>query len=309
MDQYSMESEVQDLYLKWCNYLRDERVYSRHTLKAYSNDLVCFLVFLNTHFNSVITIENLQAITVSDVRSFLAMRRKDNHSTSSLARNLASIRSFFKYLYKNKLLDNEIMFNMRTPKRSAPLPRALTQDQMKNILNFVGEDDGTWIIKRDLALLILIYGCGLRIAEALSVTKKQLYNDNLIIKGKRERERIIPMLSIVKESIEEYLKFCPYQIEEEDKIFRGLQGKTLNPGVFQRYIRQVRNQMNLPENMTPHSFRHSFASHLLAKGADLKSIQELLGHSSLSTTQRYTSVDSERLMTLYNKFHPRALKN
>ncbi|MFV9875505.1 MAG: tyrosine recombinase XerC [Rickettsiales endosymbiont of Dermacentor nuttalli] len=306
MEQYYIDDEIYELHLKWQAYLRDERLYSNHTLKAYGNDLTCFLLFLNKHFSEIITIKKLQIITIADIRSFLAMRRNDNQSTSSLARNLASVRSFFKYLYKNKLLDNEIMFNMRTPKRFTLLPRSLTQEQLQKILSFVEEDENHWTIKRDFALLLLIYGAGLRITEALSITKKQLYNDSLIIKGKRGRERMIPMLDIIKNSIEEYLKVCPYKLENEDQIFRGLQGKILNPGVFQRYIRNVRRQLNLPENVTPHSFRHSFASHLLALGVDLKSIQELLGHSSLSTTQHYTNVDSERLMTLYNKFHPRA---
>jgi integrase/recombinase XerC len=198
------------------------------------------------------------------------------------------------------------VFSIKVPRLNKPLPKALNEEDTAIALDEVGNIALLpWVGKRDKAILILIYGCGLRISEVLSMTKKQINDDVLIITGKGKKQRLVPKLAIINNSLKDYLDNCPYLFNNEDKIFVGVRGKALNPGLFQRHIRTLRIRLGLKDATTPHAFRHSFATHLLSEGADLRSIQELLGHESLATTQRYTAVDTKRLLDVYNKSHPR----
>jgi integrase/recombinase XerC len=300
---FNASLQVNQLYQKWQDFLKHERKFSKHTITAYLTDLLYFFKFLNQHFGEEITEDILKNLTITDLRSWLTNRKNQDLTFASTARALSTIRNFFTYLQQFENIENQIVFNIRTPKLEKPIPKALSQEQVMAIIQEINEND--WISKRDKALLILIYSCGLRITEALSIRKNQIGENKITVTGKRSKERVVPVLAIASESLKSYLNSCPYLINNEDPIFLGKQGKPLNPAIFQRYIRELRNNLGLPTTTTPHAFRHSFASHLLEEGADLRSIQELLGHESLSTTQIYTKVDTKRLLDAYNKFHPK----
>jgi integrase/recombinase XerC len=300
---FNASLRVNQLYQKWRDFLKHERKFSKHTITAYLTDLSYFFKFLNEHFGEEITENILKNITITDLRSWLTNRKNQDLTFTSTARALSTIRNFFTYLQQFENIENQIIFNIRTPKLEKPIPKALSQEQVIALIQEIKEED--WFSKRDKALLILIYSCGLRITEALSIRKNQIGESKIIVTGKRNKERVVPVLPIASEALNTYLNSCPYLINTEDLIFLGKQGRPLNPAIFQRYIRELRNSLGLPTTTTPHAFRHSFASHLLEEGADLRSIQELLGHESLSTTQIYTKVDTKRLLNAYNKFHPK----
>ncbi len=299
--------EVIDL---WHQYLKNEKSFSHHTVAAYLTDLHYFLDFIAKHYGSIISVNLLEILTLQDFRAWLAYRKREDFAFSSSVRSIAAVKNFFKFLVKYHNFKNKTLFNLRNPKLLNSLPKALNQEQTFAALeleeSFASE---SWLGLRDQALLYLLYGCGLRISEALSLKVKDLKSDYLVVHGKGNKERLVPLMEIIVLRIQEYLKICPYPRQQDDFIFIGKQGKRLNPAVFQRYIRNVRNQLNLPETTTPHSFRHSFATHILTNGGDLKSIQDLLGHESLITTQKYTKLDSKHLLNIYNKAHPCSKKN
>jgi integrase/recombinase XerC len=246
-----------------------------------------------------------------ELRAWLAQRRQDGISDSSNARAMSSIRNFYRYLQRETGLENAAVFNLRMPRLKKPLPKALTaQDALDAVETLRTLHPEPWIARRDWALLTLLYGCGLRIGEALSLTRHDIAGakHGLRIHGKGGKERVVPVLPQVLEAIAAYLAACPYMGEGEMPLFLGARGERLAPAVFRRQIRQLRAGLGLPESATPHAFRHSFATHLLAGGGDLRAIQELLGHENLSTTQRYTHVDTARLMSAYKNAHPRAGK-
>jgi integrase/recombinase XerC len=289
--------------LKWQDYLSNEKNFSRHTVEAYLTDVRYFFKFYSSHINNEISVNLLENLTITDLRSWLSYRKKEELSFVSSARAIAALKNFFKFMVKYHDFKNKVIFNLRSPKIPASIPKALNQNQTEIALEnsqFLSKED--WLAKRDKALLYLIYGCGLRISEALNLKLSDLDRDFLIIRGKGSKERMVPILPQIVVEIKQYIALCPHNIK--DKIFLGKQGKPIDPGVFQRQIRLLRNQYNLPENTTPHAFRHSFATHILTNGGDLKSIQDLLGHESLVTTQKYTKIDPQHLLEVYKKSHP-----
>jgi integrase/recombinase XerC len=308
---FSAQPAVLNAIEDWKNWLQHEKRYSVHTLDAYTRDLSFFLAFLTKHLGFQPGLHDLSKLNTSDFRSYLAKRSNDGLSRTSLARVLSTVRNFFKFLEHSELLHNAAIRGFRTPKIPKSIPKALSEEEaleaLTGICMFAPE---LWIGKRDVALITLLYGGGLRLGEALSLNfldaSRIKPGGTLLISGKGGKERVIPLLDVIAKTMTEYLQICPYTQNEEDPLFVGARGKRLNPGVFQKQMRKLRLYLGLSETATPHALRHSFATHLLSGGGDLRTIQELLGHASLSTTQRYTDVDAERLNSVYQSAHPRA---
>jgi integrase/recombinase XerC len=293
----------------WIEWLAHTKAYSRHTLTAYLIDMRHFIAFMNRHAGAEVTIDALRELTLRDMRSWLAARHAENFNAASTGRALSVVRGFFRYLQKQDVLENPAVFHVRTPKLPKSLPKALSETQAMGSLEKVGEDHKEeWVQLRDVALLTLIYGCGLRIGEALALTPSDFPAGalSLTLTGKGNKQRMVPLLPQVHEAIAAYKKASPHALVAKEPLFKGARGKPLQPAIFQKEIRNLRAALGLPDSATPHAFRHSFATHLLAGGGDLRTIQELLGHADLSTTQRYTKVDHERLLSAYQKAHPRA---
>ncbi len=294
---------------QWEGWLADIKQSSDYTVISYKNDLSNFLIFLAGHLGGNIGLPQLKELESKDFRAWLASRALEKkYEASSNARALSTIKGFFRYLEKQGKVKNTAIFHIRSPKIKKPLPRAVSEEQAMDALDGIAlQNTENWVSARDTALLLLIYGCGLRIGEALSLKYSDIpKNDSLVVTGKGNKQRKLPVLPIVREAIAEYIKICPYKFTTDAPLFWGLRGKALDAGIFQRQLRLLRTKLNLPESTTPHAFRHSFATHLLSAGGDLRSIQELLGHVSLSTTQRYTHVDKNRLLSAYKNAHPRA---
>ncbi len=298
--------EVLNLLEKFFVFLEKEKKYSAHTIISYRTDLFYFFNFLFNFKEKSVTNSMLENLTVNDFRKWLSARL-ENHVNASNARGLSSLRSFFRFLAKNNFLKNDDIEKIKTPKTAKSVPKSVDEIDINKIFAAITQIQKTdWLIKRDVALLTLIYGCGLRISEALCVSKKSLANNEfLIIDGKGNKQRMVPMLPVVRKRINEYLAICPFAPTQDVSIFFGQRGAPYVARIFSRLIQQIRRHLNLQETVTPHAFRHSFATHLLEAGGDLRTIQELLGHESLSTTQRYTKVDRARLLSAYEKFHPR----
>ncbi|MEQ1705802.1 MAG: tyrosine recombinase XerC [Rickettsiales bacterium] len=297
---------------QWESWLADVKIFSNHTVISYKNDLSNFLIFMAGHLGDKVGLPELDSLENKDIRAWLASRamadEEKKYEASSNARALSTIKNFFRYLEKQGKSKNAAIFHIRAPKIKKSLPRALSEEQAKDaVAGIVSENSESWINARDTALLLLIYGCGLRIGEALSLNYSDIpRGESLVVTGKGNKQRKLPVLPIVKAAIDEYVAQCPYSFDADSPLFWGLRGKALDAGIFQRQLRNLRAKLNLPDTTTPHAFRHSFATHLLSAGGDLRSIQELLGHVSLSTTQRYTHVDKNRLMAAYKNAHPRA---
>lgn len=292
----------------WEEWLADIKRSSNHTVVSYKNDISHFLQFASEHLGGKVGFSELQNLENKDIRAWLAARLTWGYEASSNARALSVVKGFFRYLEKQGKIKNAAVLAMRGMKIKKSLPRALGEGEAKEALGELSHLHAEpWINARDLALLTLIYGCGLRISEALSVTYGDIVGkDSIIITGKGNKQRKVPVLPVVGQAVAQYVELCPYSFSGSDLLFLGLRGEVLNPAVFQRQLRVLRGLLNLPDTTTPHAFRHSFATHLLSAGADLRSIQELLGHASLSTTQRYTHVDKTRLLAAYKNAHPRA---
>lgn len=289
-------------------YLTTEKRASKHTVISYKTDLLYFLDFLSKHLGKTVNYDTLQSLQHSDFRKWMSYRHSQNLRNSSTSRALSAIKSFYKFLKRSKDIDNKTVTNLRNPKIKKAVPKALNENNAKTVIEYICEiHKDEWQAARDIALLTLIYGCGLRISEAVELKRKQapIKSDSIIIKGKGNKERMVPVLPIIQERLREYLKLCPYGFMPDDPLFVGARGGKYSPVLFQRLIQRIREYLELPDTVTPHAFRHSFATHLLSAGADLRSIQELLGHSSLSTTQRYTKIDAKRLLDVYKKKHPR----
>lgn len=309
MSHLPADTTLRDLIALWLESLIHQKRYSPHTETAYLIDIRHFLAFTNLHTGVEVSLDTLAQLSLRDFRSWLSARHTEGFSYTSTARALSVVRSFYRYLGKNNHLENAAIFHVRTPKLPKSLPRALNESQALSSLDTVGSmHKDVWVQLRDVALLTLIYGCGLRISEALSLHPSDLKEgaSSLIITGKGGKQRMVPLLPQIHSAIAAYKNACPYALAAGSELFLGARGKPLNPAIFQKEIRQLRGALGLPDSATPHAFRHSFATHLLAGGGDLRTIQELLGHADLSTTQRYTKVDSERLLTAYTKAHPRA---
>ncbi len=295
-------SEVIVIVEKFLRFLEVEKRYSSHTLNSYRTDIFYFLDFLSRFHDKIISKNDLENLLVHDFRRWLG-ERLNNHVNSSNARAISSLRSLFKFANQNKLIDNNQIAKIKTPKVAKPIPKAVDKIDIDKISSEIAKiRKNEWQAKRDLALLTLIYGCGLRISEALAVNKKSLQNNQtLIVEGKGKKQRMVPLLPIVHQRIAEYLKICPFEILFDQPIFLTAKGKTLSRRDFSALVQTIRTNLNLPETITPHAFRHSFATHLLEAGGDLRVIQELLGHENLTTTQRYTKIDKQHLLSSYFK--------
>ena len=306
-DSLQVSAKTNDALRAWLAYLRDVRRYSGHTLIGYEQDMREFFAFLCQHRGGGVALEALAELEARDFRAWLAARMA-HFEASSTARALSTVKHFFRYLEKQEILKNAAIFHMRGPKLKKAVPKALGVVQAAQAAEGIGKlHHEAWVNARDVALLVLIYGCGLRISEALSLRYGDVpLKDVLMITGKGKKQRMVPVLPVVAQAIDTYIGVCPYPFSEEMALFVGVRGKPLDPAIFQLQLRKLRAQLNLPETTTPHAFRHSFATHLLSSGGDLRSIQELLGHESLSTTQRYTQVDKARLLAAYKGAHPRA---
>ena len=300
---YNASREIKQLIAQWQSWLLNERRYSPHTLDAYSRDLSGFFDFAAEHLGKVPETADLAKLEVRDFRAYLSQRAARHIDKSSLARELSTLKNFFKWLARYDILRNPALSVIRTPRRAKVLPKALEVNDTFNVIDEAQNlASNSWQGLRDTAIFMLLYGCGLRISEALSLNVGDIgNNDFLRIKGKGNKERIVPLLPVVVENINKYLAECPYQPKQGEPLFLGARGDRLVPRIIQRQMQKIRAYLGLPDNLTPHALRHSFATHLLAEGTDLRSIQELLGHASLTTTQRYTDVQIETLKKEYDK--------
>ena len=300
---------------EWWDWLRHEKRASEHTISSYGHDLNGFFKFIAGHIGYAPGLHDLKGLRSTDFRSFLAARNADGLSRTSTARAVSTLRGLFRFLEKRGFATNAAIHALRTPKVPKSVPRALTEDDAVLTVNTI-EDLASepWIGKRDKALLAILYGCGLRISEALSLGRDQIMGAGertgmLRVFGKGGKERVVPVLPAVTGMVRDYLDACPHDPGPDGPLFLGRRGKRLNAAVAQKQMRSVRRALGLPETATPHAMRHSFATHLLAGDGDLRTIQELLGHASLSTTQRYTDVDAAKLQSVYDQAHPRARRN
>ena len=296
----------------WLSHLAGERRMARLTLEAYARDLRQFIDFIGVRTGAVIGLPDLHGLAQADARAFLASRRDTGAGSRSLLRGLAGIRSFLRFLEREGHAKIAAFDAVRTPKTARRLPKALSVGEARDLAD-AGSRDGEarapWVLARDAAVLSLLYGCGLRISEALSLTRADAptgRRDTLTVRGKGGKTRSAPVIEPVRRAIESYLELCPYQLAPEGPLFVGARGGPLSPRIIQLAVERMRGALGLPDTATPHALRHSFATHLLGRGGDLRSIQELLGHASLSTTQIYTAIDTKRLLSAYQSAHPRA---
>lgn len=315
---YYADENLRHIIGLWTTHLKDEHGYSEHTVDAYARDLSFFLSFFDTsgagrgksasefaQFGAPLTLCDLERMQVHDFRAYISSKKCQNLEKNSLARRLSSLRNFYHWLEKKKFLHNSAISVLSSPKKPHRLPRALNVKQTFDLLDYkpaVGTEE--WIHLRDVAVFTLLYGCGLRISEAVALNIGDFDNDDFLrIKGKGKKERIVPLLPQVIAAVNEYIEKCPYPLKKgrNDPVFVGARGERINPRVIERQMSKICARLDFPPQITPHALRHSYATHLLANGINLRSIQELLGHSSLSTTQIYTEVEISRLNKEYKK--------
>ena len=295
----------------WIDWIKGERRLAANTVEAYRCDLAGFLTFLADHLGGPPDLPALTGLAPADLRAWLAMRSGRGYERSSSARSLATVRGFFRFLERRQLASAAAVHAVRTPRSKRPLPRPLTEgDAVRAVHTIADLSDEPWVGLRDKALLTLLYGCGLRISEALTLNRAAApFGETLHVTGKGSKQRLVPVLPLVRDAVAAYLAACPLDPGPAGPLFLGTRGGRLDPAVAQKQVRRLRALLRLPETATPHALRHSFATHLLAGGGDLRSIQELLGHASLATTQRYTEVDAERLLAVHRTTHPRARRS
>lgn len=295
---------------EWLAHLASERRVAANTVEAYERDLRQFLDFLTMHAGHPAGISDMAGLKPMDMRGFLAERRREGAGARTLARSLAGIRSFVRFLEHKGLASSAGLKVTRAPRQPRTLPKPVTASQAIRMTS-AGEqlEAEPWIAARDAAVIALLYGCGLRIGEALSLTPARLEGTakgSLMVTGKGGKTRMVPMLGPVADAIAQYRALCPFHLERDAPLFRGAKGGMLHRAIIEKSVARLRGALGLPDTATPHALRHSFATHLLAGGGDLRTIQELLGHASLSTTQIYTAIDTQRLLDVYEKAHPRA---
>ena len=297
-----------DALQRWLDHLRALDGAADHTITAYRTDVAGFLRFLQRHHGEAQGLARLAAISQADMRAFLAQERGRGISSRSLARRLSAVQSFIRWLSDREGFDASHVLAARAPKFQRKLPRPLAEDAARAVIEQVDlQASEPWIAARDAAVITLLYGCGLRISEALGLTGAAApLPEVLRIRGKGGKERLVPVLPAAREAVDQYLRLCPYVVGADTPLFRGARGGALNPRMVARAMELARMSLGLPATATPHALRHSFATHLLGAGGDLRAIQELLGHASLATTQIYTAVDTARLMEIYESAHPRA---
>src|SRR6187402_1102343 len=313
MNALAIHADVAAEIERWLKYLGAERRMSAKTLDAYRRDVTQFLAFLAEHLGGAPALKELAKLTPQDVRAFMAARRADGIGSRSLMRSLAGARSFARFLERNGKGKVGALAAVRAPKVPKTLPKPISIDAAKQLTDTdlrAGEEREPWVLARDAAVLALLYGSGLRISEALGLTREAVpapgKGDAITVTGKGNKTRMVPVLRQVLELIAEYVSLCPYDLPDTKPIFLGAKGGPLSPRIVQLTMARLRGALGLAETATPHALRHSFATHLLARGGDLRAIQELLGHASLSTTQIYTAVDTEQLLSVYRSAHPRA---
>ena len=301
------DAEIERQIAAWMRDLTSVRRLAPNTLEAYQRDLGQFLNFLGPHSGGPVSAQMLRDMRAADLRAFMAKRRDDGIEPRSLARALSAIKSFFRFLEREGVLTTEALNVIRTPKAKKSLPKALTVLEAKATIATTDElEDRPWVAARDMAVLSLCYGAGLRISEALMLCRADLDGPSLRVTGKGGKTRLVPLIDSVRTSVEAYLKLCPFPLTPSQPLFRGVKGGVLSPRLIQLRMQNLRGALGLPPSATPHALRHSFATHLLGRGGDLRAIQELLGHASLSTTQIYTAVDTDRLLNAYRAAHPRS---
>jgi integrase/recombinase XerC len=302
-----MARSAEELRQAWLASLAHERRLSPHTLRAYGDDSARFLNFLRGHLGGAITEHKLKQLLPADIRAFITVRRAEGIGPRSAQRAVASVRSFFRYLARENVLDSAAARNVRTPRVRRGLPRPLSERDAAAAIALAEENDIDWIARRDAALLTLLYGAGLRISEALSLKRGDVpLGPALTILGKGNKERIVPVLDPVRDAIAAYDAQIPFTGAKNAPLFLSRRGKPMSPREAQLLMQRLRSGLGLPDTATPHALRHSFATHLLANGGELRAVQELLGHASIATTQIYTHTSVERLKQVYAKSHPRA---
>jgi len=306
-DPSSLDHPARALAARWASHLQHDRRRSAHTVRAYCATAHRLIDFLGRHRGEIVGASSLTYVGASDLRAFLADRRANGLGPASAARELSGVRAFLKYAADQQGASAQLP-RMRAPKRPRTLPRPAAPDDAVELAENAAEAaSAQWIGARDLAVLLLLYGAGLRVAEAMSLTADLLpIGSTLRVTGKRSKTRIVPVVPAVREAIEDYVRQCPHPLSGRVPLFVGARGGPLNPDLVRRSIAAARRRLGLPDTLTPHALRHSFATHLLARGADLRALQELLGHASLSSTQIYTAVDAARLLDVYRHAHPRA---
>jgi integrase/recombinase XerC len=306
----ALSGDLRAAVAAWLEHLEHERGYSAATLEAYARDVRQLLQWLKQHLGHAPCLGDLAKLEAKSFRAFMAARRRAGLESRSLARTMSALRQLLRHLEAEQLIKNRAVLTLALPKIPHSVPKPLSvenaaavtsEDSMEAVLD--------WVAARDVAVLLLLYGCGLRISEALSLTVRDAPvggRDMLRIMGKGRKERLVPVLPVTQAAVARYLELCPYPLEPDDVLFVGAKGGPLSPRIIQLLMERLRSDLGLPDTATPHALRHSFATHLLSAGADLRQIQELLGHASLSTTQAYTAVDRERLLKVYDAAHPRA---
>ncbi len=303
-----LSPQMRDALEKWASHLSALDGAAANTVKAYTADVAGFLHFLALHRGGTEGLSVLAALPQADLRAWMAQERGRGISARSLARRLSAVKSFTRWAADRTGADATTVLSARFPKYKRKLPRPLTVDGARDMIETVADQaPQDWVAARDRAVVTLLYGCGLRISEALGLTgAAHPLPDVLRITGKGGKTRLVPVVPVAREAVAEYARACPYDLSPGEPLFRGVRGGPLNPRLIALVMEKARLQLGLPASATPHAMRHSFATHLLAAGGDLRAIQELLGHASLSTTQGYTAVDATRLMEVYEKAHPRA---
>lgn len=301
---FNADEKLKQTIKQWQNWLAKERLYSEHTLDAYSRDLA---IFLQNISEKPLSLNDLQNLEVYDFRRFISRRAAKYVEKSSLGREISAVKNFFKWLSRSNIIKNQAITVITSPRRPKVLPKALDVDDSFSVLDEAPNlAKNEWQGLRDRAILTVLYGCGLRISEAISLNIGDINekSETLRVKGKGNKERIVPLLPIIWQNIAEYLQKCPYKQNIGEPLFLGSRGERITARVVQRQVEKIRLYLGLPDTFTPHALRHSFATQLLADGADLRSIQELLGHASLMTTQRYTDVQTQTMQKEYHKAHP-----
>ena len=305
-----MKIQLNSLIKEWASYNINLRNLSENSVKAYSLDLRDFLNF--SFKESVVVLKSdLSNISAHTIRLWILSLRNRSVKASSLSRKISSLKNFFHWLENSHNIFNSAISKLDSPKKDSKLPRPIAVNDIKNLFSaFENKKEKRWIISRNQAIFLLLYTCGLRISEALNIKTNELpLNTSVLVKGKGKKERMVPILNIANQAIENYTKQCPYPISNSEYVFLGIRGNRMLPRSFQKAMERARNSIGLPSSTTPHSLRHSYATHLLNAGTDLRSIQKLLGHSSLSSTQIYTQIEQKRLLQVYKSTHPREKAN
>ncbi len=297
---------ARDALAAWVDHMRALDGAAQATLTAYASDVAAFLAFQAAHGGGPMGLAQIGAIRTADMRAWMADQRLRGIGPRSVARHLSSVKSFTRWLSEREGFDPTAILATRAPKFRRPLPRPISKDAARDLIETVGmQHDTPWIAARDVAVVTVLYGCGLRISEGLGLTGAAApLPDMLRVRGKGDKERLVPVLPVARAAVDRYVAACPWALASGEPLFRGARGGALSPRIVAGVMARARLQLGLPSSATPHALRHSFATHLLEAGGDLRSIQELLGHASLSTTQTYTAVDQVHLMETYARAHP-----